>query len=187
MCSPTSIVSSIGLLGSVFQTISSTNANAQAAENAKAQAEYNSSINLRNAELAEINAKDVLIKGQNEQEEARRKYQAEVGNLATKYGAGNIELSSGSALNALADQTELGELSALEIGTNSNREAQNYLIQAGDAKNASQLNLQEGELAADNYMSKATNSLLTGAENIVSQYPFAKSNDSLVKKGPNYF
>ncbi len=188
MCAPTAIVSGIGLIGGLFDTVSGYNAQAAAVEQAKVNAEYSSAINQRNADLAEINAQDALAEGQNKQEEARRKYQASVGDLTAKYGAGNIAISSGTPLDLLADYTELGELEALDIEAKAKRTAQNYLVQAGDYDNQAQIDLNEFSYFEDQAKQNSTSSLISGAKNINSSAgTFAESIERIAKKGPGFF
>lgn len=145
MCMATTAVSTIGLLGSALGTVSSVTGQIQANKTAQAQANYTNAVNQRDAEIAEQNARDTIDQGIKDQEEARREYKAKVGQLATQYGAGNVTLDSGSTMDMLVDTAEVGELEALDIGANAQRQAQSYLTDAQDLRNAGTMALNTAE------------------------------------------
>lgn len=166
MCMATTAVSTIGLIGSVLGSVSSVTGQIQANKTAQAQANYTNAINQRDAELAEINARDAIDQGIKDQEEARREYKAKVGQLKTQYGAGNVTLDSGSTMDMLVDTAEVGELEALDIGANAQREADAYLRQAQDLRNEGSMALSLADQQS-NELSTAT-SLLNGASSVLT-------------------
>ena len=167
MCIATATaMSGLGLLTGIYGTVSTVHGQQQAAKQSQTMAQYNSDISRRNADLAEIKAADTLAQGQKDQEKIRREYKARVGQMATKFGAGNVALDSGSALDMIVDTTEVGELDALDIGAKAQRQSQDYLRAAADARNQATLSMQQGNAAASAGASNTGNSLLNGLESI---------------------
>ena len=93
-----------------------------------------------NARVQTIMANDALERGKAAEASQRRKTAALKGKQAAMFGAGGGEVNTGGALEILADTAQFGELDALRIRSNSEREAFSFLsaaaISRSQGKNA---------------------------------------------------
>lgn len=108
------------------------------------------------AQIARDQAADAIDRGKVEEEAHRRKVAATLGNQQAALGANLVELGSGSASDILADTAMLGELDALTIRNNAEREAYGYESRA-------RVSEYEGAQAARKGTFDAVGSLLSGA------------------------
>ena len=168
MCVTSAVMAGVSLATAVLGTATTVHSQVQAGKQQKKMADYNSQLSKRDAELAEIKANEALAQGQKDQEKARLEYKARRGQMAAKFGASNVALDSGSALNMLADTTEAGELDALDIGAKAERQSQDYLRAAEDARNKAGIYTENGSLAMNGALLGAGNSLISGVGSTVS-------------------
>lgn len=87
-----------------------------------------------NAKVAELQAKDALVRGAQEEGRYRAQVRGLLGTERVAYAAGNIDVSYGSAVDVQADTEFMGELDALQIRTNAAREAWGYQVTAANAR-----------------------------------------------------
>lgn len=181
MCVPSTVVTGISVLGSALGMANSlANQKAQAAE-AREQARAQQAEAFQNAKLAEENARKALLEGEKEKEKIRLEQKALQGKKTAEYGAGNIELTSGSPLNVLADMVDEGEELAQDAGSKARQKAQNY---QRDAQNYYGQYSQYGQQAQKKTNPfAAANTILSGVNSIHSSL----NKTSAAKRGPNYF
>jgi hypothetical protein len=126
MCEPTTWIMVAGMVISAAGSASQGAAQKKAAE--------------ANAKVQTIMANDALERGKAAEASQRRKTAALKGQQAARFGAGGGEVNTGSALEILADTAEFGELDALRIRSNAEREAFGFLsaaaISTAQGKNA---------------------------------------------------
>ena len=96
----------------------------------KAQAEYQSAVARNNQIIGEQNAADAMKRGQIEADKHRGKVQALKGSQKAAMAAGGFEIDSGTNLDVLSDTAQLGELVALTILNNAEREAYQHKVAA---------------------------------------------------------
>lgn len=89
-----------------------------------------------NAAVAELQAKDALVRGAIDESKFRSGVRALIGTQRVGIASGNIDVSYGSAADVQADAAFLGELDALQIRTNAKREAWGYRVEAANARAA---------------------------------------------------
>jgi len=191
MCVTSGVAAGISIATTMLSAAGSAYSQGQSRKQAKALSRYNSEMSLRDAELAEIKSADVLAQGQKDQEEARREYKARVGSMAAKFGASNVSMDSGSALALLADTTQLGELDALDIRAKAERQSQDYLRAAADAKNKAGLLTQQGNLDASNSLIGMGDSIIDDVGSIGNDaadlFSMKNTSNNNKKRGPSYF
>lgn len=102
----------------------------------------------RNAQIAEIQAKDALARGRVEAKRARRQTEQVIGAQRTGFAAQGVDVNRGSALDIQADAAYLGELDALTIRNNAAKEAWGYRTQADDLRFQGAVAKQEGQFGA---------------------------------------
>jgi hypothetical protein len=123
---------------------------AQQAQNrqAEAQAKYN-----------EMMAKDAIARGQIEADKKRAEVKRLIGSQRAGLGASGVQIEDGSAMDIQADAAKFGELDALTIKNNAERDAWAYRAQASIARAS------KGSAAL-----AGASSLLAGASNTLGIY-----------------
>ena len=116
----------------------------RAGEAQRAAAESGAELQEYNAQVAELQAKDALERGAEQESGFRMQVRGAVGAQRAGFAAGNIDVSSGSAVDVQADAAFLGELDALTIRTNAAREAWGFKVQASDLRQRAQIARREG-------------------------------------------
>jgi hypothetical protein len=96
----------------------------------KAQAEYQSAVARNNQIIGEQNAADAMKRGEIEADKHRAKVQQLKGTQKAAMAAGGFEIDTGSNLDILADTAQMGELDALTILNNAEREAYQHKVAA---------------------------------------------------------
>lgn len=89
-----------------------------------------------NARVQTILANDAIERGKAKEASQRRKTAALKGRQAVVFGASGGEINTGSALEILADTAQFGELDALRIRSNAEREAFGFLSGAAISRAA---------------------------------------------------
>jgi hypothetical protein len=113
-------------------------------------------------ELAEIQAKDAIIRGERSAEAAKIRTKLLIGKQRVSLAAQGIDIESGSALNIQQETAEFGAVDELTIRNNAWREAFGYRVQA------LQLGGQSAYTGlASNFAQRTT--VATGGANFVSQ------------------
>jgi hypothetical protein len=126
-----------------------------------------------NAQIAELQADDAIVRGQQEEGIHRLKVRGMIGSQRAAWGASGADVNSGNAVDVQADTARFGELDALTIRMNAAREAWGYRVGASDMRARGQLARQEGD-------NKATSTILSAAGSYASnRYGFG----STAKKG----
>ena len=93
---------------------------------AKARSKYEAGVSKRNAGVAEMQAQDALKRGQAAEELQRKKTALIIGQQRAGFAGQGTEVGYGSPLDILGDTASAGELDALTIRTNAEREAWGY-------------------------------------------------------------
>jgi hypothetical protein len=175
----------IALASSVVQTgtgIVTANRQAYAA---KAMGEYESKIDLQNASLSDQQAQDALQRGQIEESRQRLQTRQTIGASRAAQAASGVDVSSGSAADVQASEAGLGELDALTIRNNAQREAWGYTVQGINDRQQAKLAQFGGEQAAAGYRAQAFSTALTGAANTYGIYQ-RNSNDRADLRSTQY-
>jgi hypothetical protein len=111
--------------------------------------------------VAQGQARDAIDRGQAAEDAHRRKVAQFAGKQRATMGASGVELTSGSFADVLQDTAMLGELDALTIRSNAQREAYGYQSQAA-------VSGYEASAAKTAGWMNAGGSLLSGASNLAS-------------------
>lgn len=121
---------------------------------AKKQGDYN-------AQIAESQAADAIDRGRQDEAQFRLGVKATIGSARSNFAAQGVDVGSGSAADVQADAAFLGELDALRIRTNAQREALGYKADAENARMA-------GKNAQTSSRWSAASTVLGGATNVIS-------------------
>lgn len=102
----------------------------QESKSAAASAKFNAQVADNNRILAERQQKDAIERGKTEELNFRRQIAGLKGEQRASFGASGVTLDSGSPADVLTDTAVLGELDALTVRQNAQREAFGYGVQA---------------------------------------------------------
>ena len=100
-----------------------------------------------NAAVADLQAKDAILRGDQEAQKFRIRTRSLVGEQRVGFAAGNVDVGFGSAVDVQADAAFLGELDALTVTTNAAREAWGYTIEGQDLRKRAEITRKEGAFA----------------------------------------
>ena len=105
----------------------------------------------KQAKNAEDKASYVRQKGIEDARDKKLKSILEMGDTSTNIAAGNIALTSGTAINVLDSQKMNGEIEASSVLESANRRADDYMFQAQDYYNNAQLTSMSAKRTRNNF------------------------------------
>lgn len=161
-----------------FGARSQANAAKQAGAAQQAAAESDADRLEWNAEYARLTALDTIDRGAEEEAKFRSSVRGLIGSQRAGYAAQDVDVAFGSATDVQADAEFLGELDALTLRNNVQREAYGYTAQAEDLLMQADVTRKSGAAAARAgraagsaaYWTAATSILGTGLSLAASRY-----------------
>lgn len=120
----------------------------QQGRNAQAMYNYQAKVAKKNADIAQQNADQERQAGLEDARWQRIKTLQTIGAQQVAMAGNGIDITSGTALDTIEDTAQMGELDALMIQYNSERDAQNYEQQANNFNNQANLDVIAGKNAA---------------------------------------
>lgn len=129
---------------------------------AQSAGQYNQNIAEMNATLSERRAKDALERGALAEQRKRQEVARITGAQTAAMAANGVDLSFGSPLDTLIDTATMGELDALTIRTNANREAYDFRVDAVNKRASGNLERMKGDAAATGGYLNAAGTILGG-------------------------
>lgn len=133
------------------------------AQTSRATGKFNAQVARNNKIISDRRAEDALARGVEAEATQRRKTEAVKGAQKVAFGAGGIQLGTGTAADVLAGTATIGELDALTIRNNARREAYGFRLQG-------EQELAAGELAEFEGRSRAGATLLTTAGSVAGKW-----------------
>jgi len=149
MCEPTTIMAAVAVVSAAFTA----NQQVKQGKFQKATADYN-------ARVAENEAEETRNAGVERENIQRRKTAELLSKQRAQLGAGNIDLTSGSALQLQEETVALGEADALRIRSN-------FANQASSLDTGAALTTSQGEFAESAGKSAATGTLLQATSTVL--------------------
>jgi len=148
----------------------------QQGQAASQAAEYNSKVSAMNADLADRRAKDALVRGQKEEQQKLFEKAQIMGKQKAAAAANGVDITFGSPLDNIVDTAKLGEIDALTIRQNANRESYDYRVQAVNQNAQSELQSMQADSAKTGGYLSAFGTLLGGAGDAYKYYndPYRK-------------
>jgi len=141
-------VTAVGSILTLRGQLSAGNAAKQAGLLSQEAAESTAALADFNAQVAELQGKDALDRGAEEESRFRSVVKGAIGAQRAGFAAANIDVGFGSAVDVQADAAMLGELDALTIRTNAAREAWGYKVTAIDLRKRGEIARKEGSAMA---------------------------------------
>jgi hypothetical protein len=126
-------------------------------------AAYQVGVEAENQKKATYQAADALHRGDIEEQAARTRTRLLIGEQNAAYAASGVELGSGSPASVTADTAMFGELDALTIRSNAQREAWGYISEADQFG-------RKKKLIAASGRNDTGATLLTGGSRALNQY-----------------
>jgi hypothetical protein len=143
-------------------------------------ADYNSQVSQNNAITQQRLAKDALERGERDELQHRLRVAKQKGDQRAAFAANGVDVGSGSPLVVAEDTDALGELDALTIRNNAEREAYGYEVNANNYTNQSELDSVQGDLYRSAGQSNAFGTLLSGGGRVSESW--YKNNGTTKKK-----
>lgn len=152
--------------------IQSGNAARAAGEAAAQQHEFN-------AKAAEQQATDALAVGHDQESRFRGQVRGLLGSQRAGYAAQNVDVGVGSPVDVQRDAAHLGELDALQIRSNAQRQAWGFRMEAQDRRLAANVARKGGQAAQTASRYGAAGSILgTGSSLLLARYGWDRSTTS---------
>lgn len=152
-----------GLVTSIYGQVKSGNAASRAGRAAAERDEFNASV-------ADLQAKDALAVGREEESSFRTQVRGLIGTERVAFASQNVDVRSGSAADVQADTAYLGELDAQRIRANAARQAWGLQVQAADYRHAAAVSRAGGSAAATAAYVGAGATALTGTSLLMDRY-----------------
>ena len=128
MCLEPTTLTALSIAGSVISTGVSVMGQMQAGKNSKAMADYQAGVARNNQIVADRAAQDALDRGGVAEQRSRLETARLKGRQRVVLAGLGQEVDTGSALDITSDTAQLGELDALTIRSNAEREAYNFRV-----------------------------------------------------------
>ena len=141
-----------------------------AGDAAEDQANYQASVDRNNQIISGWQADDALARGAEEERRTRLRTAQTIGSQRVSFAANNVDLGSDNVIDTQADTAMFGELDALTVRSNAEREAYQYKVQGmnyGAGAAASTLAGKNAQNAAKIGMGT---SLLSGAASVSDRW-----------------
>lgn len=137
-------IAGVGYAINAVGTIKAGNAAKRAGEAEKAAKESEAQLAEYNAGVADLQAKDALERGYEDENKFRQSVRGMIGSQRAGQAASNVDVSYGSAVDVQADASFLGEMDALTIRNNAARESWGFDVQATDLRKRAEIARKEG-------------------------------------------
>lgn len=161
MCAPAAIIAGVGLATQIVGQV-------KQSQSQKQQAKQQAAVDENNSQFDSWLAGDAIARGRIEENASRQRTAQLKGTQRATLGARGIDLTVGSAEDILSDTDYMGEIDALTIRQNAEREAYGYSRQAaGLAGSADNLRSTAGAISP---ATAGLSTLLTGAGQVASAY-----------------
>lgn len=166
----------IAIGGAVLGTVVGAVGQIQEGQALKEQAAYQAAVARNNQILAERAAQDALDRGKIEEQRQRSATKQLQGRQRAVLAANGVVVDVGSALDITSDTAAIGELDALTIRSNAEREALGFRTQGMNFQAEADLAKAKGEAASQAGYMGAMGTLLSGGGQVAQKwYNFKKT------------
>ena len=170
MCEPTTIMMGVSLAMTALGTMQQMSAARAEGKAAQQAADYRAAVDRNNSIIAERQAADARERGAIAERAQRQKTRQLIGRQrAALAGSGQV-VDVGSALDITVDTAGIGEVDALTVRANAEREAMGYEVNAMNFNASADLNTMAGQSAVAAASNRSTAALINGIGTISSQW-----------------
>jgi hypothetical protein len=166
MCDPVSAAAGASLAITAASTVTTVIGQQRANEANKIQNEYEASVARNNAIIADRYAQDAIDRGKSDESAHRRQVRRFIGGQKTALAANGVDVGSESALDVFSDTAGTGELDAITIRRNAEREAMGFRTQGANFRASAEMARFRGGI--NPYSPFAT--ALTGASQLAGKF-----------------
>ncbi|MDA0798709.1 MAG: hypothetical protein O2884_08575 [Chloroflexi bacterium] len=170
MCEPTTALAVASLAATAIGGYVQYQGQKQAASSAQAMAEYEAGVARNNAIASERFAVDAEQRGTAAEQEQRLKTRQLLARQRVGFAANNVQLGSGAVIGTLGDTAAFGELDALTIKSNAQREAFGFRMQGSNFQAESGLARARGATAKSEGRMAALGTALNTAGTVASKW-----------------
>jgi hypothetical protein len=157
------VASALGGLMTVYGQI-------QQGKAADASAKYQAAVDRNNAILSDRKERDAILRGNEEERRQRVETSQRIGLQRASFAENNIDLGSDSVIDTLSDTAMTGELDALTIRNNAQREASGYAAEGMNYRASAENELMAGKNAKKASKINATASILGTASTVSDRW-----------------
>lgn len=154
--------SALAAASTVFSTVGAY----RNSQSAKAAYEYQAEVARNNATVNEWKAQDAITRGQTDEANRRMQTAQLKGRQRAAMAARGVDLGEGSALNILTDTDYMGEIDALTIRDNANREA--WAFRSAGANDTANAGLLSTRASNESPGREAFTSLISSASKVAA-------------------
>jgi len=166
MCEPASIAAAATLGLNAASTTMTVLGQVQANKAASAAADYQAQVARNNAIIANRFADDAIERGKVEESQHRQRLKRFIGQQRVSLAASGVDIGEGSAVDVVSDTAGIGELDAIAIRRNAEREALGFRTQGMNFRAQERLSRFRGKTSPFSPLGTA----LTGASQLASKY-----------------
>jgi hypothetical protein len=152
-----------GMMITGIQTVSTFASQQREARAVRAQGRFEQLAFDRNAQLADLQAQDALLRGEMSTHVRGQQTREDIGTARASYAGQGVALDTGTPVDVQADIARLGALDIATIRNNAAREAWGFTTQADDLRFRGDLAARGADLTAMGLRADAVNTLITGA------------------------
>lgn len=134
------------------------------------QAAYQEAVARNNEIIAERKAEDARLRGEQEERRQRLETQQLIGRQRAAFAGAGVVVDQDVALDVISDTAAAGEIDALTIRTNAEREALGFEAQAVEFQGEQAFREAEGRNAQTEGAVRIGSTLLTGATRVASRW-----------------
>lgn len=142
----------------------------QQGQQQSAMFKYQAQIDKNNAVMADRQAEDALARGQEEERKHRIKIGLLKGSQINAFASNGVTVDSGTPLDVLGDTAEAGELEALTIRNNADREEWGYRVQGSNYRNSASMQTAGASNAMSSGYTSAVGTVLSGAGTVADRW-----------------
>lgn len=142
----------------------------QAAKAQAGQYNYQAAVDRNNKIIADRQAEDAIKRGEQDEEEHRRKVASIKSDQRVGFASRGVDLGSDVVIDTLSDTAMLGELDALTIRSNAAREAYGYRVQGMNYEASAGNNALAAKNAKSAGKTAMFGTLLSGASTVAQNY-----------------
>lgn len=162
-------IAAAGLAVAAIGTVIGGYSAVQSGQAQKTAANYQAQVAANNATIAGMNANSAISEGNQKLQAAQEQASQHQGMIRAAFGAGGIDLDSGSAVRDQQGVAEVDSLNEQTITSNAARSAWNFRNQGGDFSASAALDAEKGNDASTAGYLSGFSSLLSGASTIANR------------------
>lgn len=186
MCELTTVLSVASIAASVAGGVMQYSAQKQAGAAQSNALRYEADVAQNNSVIQEKLAKDAIERGKTDEQMHRIKIGQLKSQQINAFAKNGVEVDSGSPLDVLSDTAMIGELEALTIRNNAERDAYGYRVQGMNYSASAANNRTAASTARSSANTSAMTSVLSSTANVADKWYGYKASGAFKNAGGKY-